>query len=97
MATVYLWEDAGFSGDSLTLTGDDPVLFDDFHWKGSFPSTWDDEASSIEIIDSTIRFYTDPFYNGSSVDLGPGRYDVTDLVQHGIPNDSISSVDFSPF
>jgi Beta/Gamma crystallin len=98
MATVYLWEHAGFSGNRLTLTGDDPFLGDDFlRWDGLIPTTWHDEASSIEVIDGTARFYRDAFYQGPSVDLGPGRYDVADLVQHGIPDNWVSSVDFPPF
>jgi hypothetical protein len=100
---VVLWQDAGFKGDKLVLHGDDQFLTNDFHWDlvagGRVPmlNHWNDETSSLEITGSPVRFYLDSFFEGKAVDLEPGKHDLADLQAHGIPNDSISSVDFSPF
>ncbi len=102
MAQVILWEDAGFGGDKLVLNSDDLLLGNNFHsdgFEGLKPKfdTWNDEVSSLEVLGGKVRFWSDAFHEGKFVDLGPGKYDLPALIQHGIANDSISSVDFSPF
>jgi hypothetical protein len=94
MANVILWEDQGFGGDKLDLNGDILILGDFVHFDGLSPDTWNDEASSIEVSGGTVRFWTDIFHEGRFVDLGPGKHDMNEI---GLPNDSISSVDFAPF
>jgi hypothetical protein len=97
MAQVILWEDARFGGDKLVLNGDDLILGDNFHFDGLKPDSWNDEVSSLEVLGGKVRFWSDAFHEGKFVDLGPGKYDLPDLIQHGIANDSVSSVDFSSF
>jgi hypothetical protein len=95
MAQVILWEDSGFKGDNEDFSSDDGFLGNNFHWDGpNRLDNWNDEASSIEIFGGTVRFWTDAFNEGTPVTLGPGSYDMNQI---GLPNDSISSIDFFPF
>jgi hypothetical protein len=99
---VTLWEDNGRKGDHLDLYGDDKYLGNNFHWDMAFgripvQDTWDNETSSLQVTGGTVRFYIHSFFEGKAVDLEPGIYNMADLKARGIPNDSISSVDFSPF
>jgi hypothetical protein len=93
MATVWLYEDAGFKGDKLKLTGDSWTLANNIHFDGLKPDTWNDEASSLVITGNAATFYRDLGFEGPSVTLAPGTYDLGDLQRAGIGNDWISSVD----
>jgi hypothetical protein len=86
MAQVILWEDAGFDGDKLVLNGDDLLLGNNFHFDGLKLDSWNDEASSIEGLGGKARFWSDAFHEGKFVDLGPRKYDLPALIQHGIAN-----------
>jgi hypothetical protein len=93
MTEVTLYEEAGFKGDTLRLTSDDFTLANDIHFDGFVPDTWNDEASSLRVSGGSATFYRDLGFEGPSVTLGAGSYDLARLQQLGIGNDWISSVD----
>ena len=53
-------------------------------------SNWNDETSSIIVLEGTWRFYEHINYGGLSIELGPGRY--PNITQLGLPDNSISSL-----
>ena len=102
MALVIIWADTCLGGDNQVIDHDYYFLGHHIHF-GGFErlkpkfDTWNDEVSSLEVLGGKVRFWSDAFHEGKFVDLGPGKYDLPALIQRGIANDSISSVDFSPF
>jgi hypothetical protein len=54
---------------------------------------WDmnDKTSSIEVTGNTATVYEDINYGGRHWDLRPGKYDLHELADIGIPNNAISS------
>lgn len=52
----------------------------------------DDSGSSGTVQSGLVTMYTDLNYGGSAASFGVGRYDMADMVQAGIANDSISSI-----
>jgi alpha-L-fucosidase 2 len=94
MTTVILYEDDKFKGDKLVLNSSDSFLGNNFHWDGPKLDTWNDETSSIKVVDGSATFYRHALFEGKAVTLSEGSYTLASLKAHGIPNDSISSVDF---
>ncbi|BAY47999.1 hypothetical protein SAMD00079811_56180 [Scytonema sp. HK-05] len=85
---AYLYENDGFnqgdSGRRLTFyEGTDDLRIYNFN----------DETSSIKITgDKSWVFYPDINNQGAPVTLRPGEYNLSQLQQRGIRNDSISSL-----
>jgi hypothetical protein len=52
---------------------------------------FNDETSSIVVTDHKATFYEDINFGGAKQALEPGRYTLSELEAHGIPNDWISS------
>jgi hypothetical protein len=90
MPAVILYEHADFGGNHLVLTGDDASLVDDIMstvlW---WNTSWNDQVSSLRVIDGTVSLYEHIGFGGQKIDFGPGDYAyIGDLW-----NDNASSVD----
>ncbi|MEN6464085.1 MAG: beta/gamma crystallin-related protein, partial [Syntrophaceae bacterium] len=83
---VTLFQDAGFSGNSITFTD-----------SASFVGSFDDKTSSIVIErvgdEPAVDIYEYVNYQGMHKQLGIGRYNIGEI---GLPNDSLSSLRVGP-
>ncbi len=85
MAHLVLFEHRNFRGAEKHLFRSEDNL------NAPDDNFFNDRTSSFVIIDGTWQFFRDwHFENPASNPFGPGLYDWVE--NHGIPNDSISSV-----
>jgi hypothetical protein len=91
MTSVRLYEDAGFQGSTKLFKTSDKGLTDNYNPPFG---NWNDDASSLKVYGGPVTFYENTGYGGAHWTLGPGSYDLGDMLSHGIPNDSISSFKF---
>lgn len=81
MASITLYEHAGFQGKTLELTEDAP----------NFVSlNFNDVTSSIRVKSGTWTLYQHVDYKGKSLTLSEGDYGI-DVIKAGVGNDVISS------
>lgn len=81
---VYYYNPVRYGGNDITLEKKEALLS---FLDASYPIIVSDE-----FFESAATVYTDSDYRGYSADLEPGSYNMNDLIQMGISNDSISSI-----
>ena len=81
MASITLYEHAGFKGRTLQRTGDAP----DF-----VSLNFNDVTSSVKVKAGTWTLYQHVDYKGKSLTLNEGDYDF-DVIKAGLGNDVVSS------
>jgi hypothetical protein len=90
MVAAILYEHENFKGESLFLSSDDNNLTDNELSSFLFWSTsWNDQVSSLRVIDGSITVYEHVNYEGDSKYFGPGSHSSVG----NLWNDQISSVD----
>ena len=100
--TAQLFLPAAMAGESVPSSGPAPqivafenedFLGDHIHIFGTMKDLgkWGNSISSMVILSGTWEFFDDENFTGTSMGtLGPGTY--ADVTQHGLKNNSISSV-----
>lgn len=85
---AYLYENDGFNQGN---PGRRLTFYEGTDWLGHY--NFNDKTSSIKITgDKSWVFYPDINNQGAPVTLRPGEYNLSQLQQRGIRNDSISSL-----
>jgi hypothetical protein len=80
MPQIIAFDKKNFEGDHTHIFGDMPKL-----------DNWNNSISSMIILSGTWEFFDGQNLEGKAMaKLGPGRY--TDVTQHGIKDNSISSI-----